>query len=356
MKFASTCCTAIVLAAVTAGSAFATSIESTSHVLMSPGEIADAKNLNFTPNVPNGENLVGGDNVGTATPIGSLPYSDGGNTCSYLNDYDAVCPFTGSTSADVVYSYVATSNINVDIDLCASLYDTKVYVYANVAGNLVGCNDDACGTTTFMSKLNLTLLSGNTYYIVVDGYGGDCGDYSLTIAEHLPCVVTCPAGSQLEGETCFDGYTDTVNGGCNSTPNVFSTVTCNTICGKGGYYTTAGFGYRDTDWYRVTTTGSGVATVTVVAEFPVQLAILADTCVPITLTCGSSFGAECVPATCTFNCGGSSIIFVSAQQGLGLTTCDLDYRLTIEGCGVPGCTPSATENTTWGNVKGLYRN
>jgi hypothetical protein len=345
------------LLAVMAGSAFATSIESTSHVLMTPGEIANEKNQNFIPNVPTGENLVGGDNIGSATLIGALPFADGGNTCSYLNDYDEVCPYSGSTSPDVVYSYTPGSNQAVTVDLCASTYDTKVYIYQNVAGNLVACNDDVCGSTTYMSRLvGVNLTGGQTYYIVVDGYFGDCGTYSLSITAAVPCVVTCPPNSQLEGETCFNGYTDNFNGGCNSTPNAFSTVTCNTICGKGGYYTTAGFGYRDTDWYRVTTAGSGVATVTVVAEFPVQLAVLANSCAPITLTCGSSFGADCVPASCTFNCGGTSVIFVSAQQGLTLTVCDLDYRLTIEGCGVPGCAPSATENTTWGNVKGLYRN
>jgi hypothetical protein len=32
------------------------------------------------------------------------------------------------------------------------------------------------------------MLAGHTYYIVVDGYDGDCGTYDLNIVEHEPCI------------------------------------------------------------------------------------------------------------------------------------------------------------------------
>jgi hypothetical protein len=45
----------------------------------------------------------GGENLDSAVPEPGLPFTDTGATCDNFNDYDEVCPFTGSTSPDVVY-------------------------------------------------------------------------------------------------------------------------------------------------------------------------------------------------------------------------------------------------------------
>jgi hypothetical protein len=128
----------------------------------------------------------GGDTIGTATVIGALPYSDAGTTVGYVDDYDEVCPFTGSTSPDVVYAYTPGVNETVDITLCDySQYDTKLYVYENAAtpGTPFACNDDACvsgaGQSYVSELLGLNFVGGNTYYIVVDGYYGASGDYTI---------------------------------------------------------------------------------------------------------------------------------------------------------------------------------
>lgn len=128
----------------------------------------------------------GGEDIANALPISGLPFNDTGNTCDNIDDYDEACPYTGSDSPDVVYSYTPTWGEIITIDLCGSSYDTKVFVYEAIAGNLVACDDDfykfgdACGS--WVSKIeDLNLLGGQTYYIVIDGYGGDCGDYELLI-------------------------------------------------------------------------------------------------------------------------------------------------------------------------------
>ncbi|MHC4609760.1 MAG: hypothetical protein ACYS7M_05380, partial [Planctomycetota bacterium] len=131
---------------------------------------------------------VGGDTCGTATAIGALPFSDSGDTCAFTDDYDEVCPYTGSTSPDVVYSYSPAANETVSISLCTgSAYDTKLYVYeGSCPSAVVACNDDAC--PGFVSELSssfnadVSLTAGNTYYIVVDGYAGDCGLYTIDMA------------------------------------------------------------------------------------------------------------------------------------------------------------------------------
>jgi len=138
------------------------------------------------PNVPDPNVILqGGDTVNDATVIDALPYTTTGTTTGYTNDYDEVCPYDSSTSPDVVYSYTPANDIVVDISLCSSsTYDTKLYVYENVVGNLVDCADDNC--PDFQSELlELELTGGNTYYIIVDGYGTEHGNYSFDMQETL---------------------------------------------------------------------------------------------------------------------------------------------------------------------------
>jgi len=130
----------------------------------------------------------GGETIDDAFVITAFPFHDTGATCDNVNDYDEVCPYSGSTSPDVVYVYTALMNETLAIDLCASMYDTKVYVYDFDAGygygNPSACNDDAgCGYSGYQSLIeNFVFDAGHTYYIVVDGYGGNCGQYDLVIA------------------------------------------------------------------------------------------------------------------------------------------------------------------------------
>jgi hypothetical protein len=286
--------------------------------------------------------------------IGSLPFNATGFTCNYIDNYDEICPFTGSTSPDVVYRYTPFMNMGVGIDLCPSQYDTKVYVYANVAGNLVACNDDAgCGITGYQSRLNVSFSAGVDYYIVVDGYWGDCGDYTLSISNHVGCAVTCPAGAQQEGEPpCGPDYVDTFNGGCNSTPNVFSPVDCSNICGKTGTYLFNGSNYRDTDWYRLTV-GAGLFSYSGISDgFTLRLFTLTGVC-PTTVI-GTTATPDCVPST-PLNFSGPGTFFLFAAPDLfDGVPCESNYYLSIAGPGIPPCVTS-TENTSWGHVKGLYR-
>jgi len=154
-----------------------------------------------TPEKPSGGRLdQGGETCALATVIGALPYNDNGTTVGYVNDYDpgawgTGCPYTGSTSPDVVYKYTPTTNETVDINLCNSGYDTKVYVFLGscVNANLVACNDDGCpGYRSVIYALALTAY--NDYYIVVDGYGGASGTYVLAITLPPP-PPGCPVGS-----------------------------------------------------------------------------------------------------------------------------------------------------------------
>lgn len=122
----------------------------------------------------------GGDTVADAVAIPTIPFSGSGTTVGYTNDYDAVCPYTGSTSPDVVYSIVPCLDGALDITLCAgSDYDTKLYV-TDSALTIIACNDDLC--PGWVSELTgVAVTAGALYYVFVDGYGGDSGNYTIDI-------------------------------------------------------------------------------------------------------------------------------------------------------------------------------
>lgn len=139
----------------------------------------------------------GGDTIESASPIAALPFVDSGNTCTGANDYDAACPYPDSVSPDLVYAYTPQVDMIVDIDLCESMYDTKLYVYAGGPGSLMACNDDCwcCMGGDWLSRIwPLALSAGVTYYIVVDGWGSACGDYVFQVTGD-PAPVPVESGS-----------------------------------------------------------------------------------------------------------------------------------------------------------------
>jgi hypothetical protein len=302
----------------------------------------------------------GGETIADAVVIPSLPFSDTGATCDNINDYDEACPYTGSTSADVVYAYTPAANQVATFDLCYSQYDTKIYIYDSVMG-LVGCNDDAhfdppCYTYSSMLE-DIPLMAGETYYIVIDGYGGDCGTYQLDVFVGEECIVECPAGALEEGEpTLVDEYLDNYNGGCNSTPFVFQTLepqadNCLTMCAISGWYLFQGSQYRDTDWFEVTAAG-GMIDYTVTPEFPMQLFVLNTDCGNIVLLYDLAV-AECTSGTISFNATAGDMYWLWAgPQDFAGPVYEFDY--VIDLCGIGGGVIPTVE-TTWGGVKNTYK-
>ncbi len=241
--------------------------------------------------------FLAGENIANAIVLsGPLPVTAGGTTAGHLDDYDEACPYTGSTAPDVVYAYAPTSNVTVDIDLCGSSYDTKVFVYENAAtpGVPFDCNDDfyfdvTCGI--YVSKIEGAVLAGgNTYYIVIDGSSNtDFGEYVLTISEVTPCVwgtdIACPAGAIPESETCGAD----ANGGCDMAAG---SETWEPVPSAGGIIcgtTWANGGSRDSDWFQIVLTG--VSTVTLTANSDQEIYYgLVETTIPGAPSCATTTG------------------------------------------------------------------
>jgi len=123
-----------------------------------------------------------GDIIENPFVVTGIPFEVTGTTDGFNDDYDEECPYTGSTSNDVVYMF-STSGGTYDFSLCESGYDTKIYIY-DVNQVTIDCNDDACNSSDgspYRSLLENVTLEPGLYYVVVDGYGGQNGDYELVI-------------------------------------------------------------------------------------------------------------------------------------------------------------------------------
>jgi hypothetical protein len=317
------------------------------------------------------DNKQGGDTVDNPTVIPGLPYDNAGTTAGFSDDYDEVCPYTGSTAPDVVYSYTPGSDVSVMVDLCGSLYDTKLYVYDSGLA-LVACNDDfyfdeVCGT--YVSALeSLPLTGGETYFIIIDGYGGESGDYFLSVEGADPCVMApCPVDAVDEGEPPLgDGYVDTWNSGCGDPELSFTEIDwINSdptnpldgyawLCGRSGWYVgPESADYRDTDWFRVFADQDGLMEFTVEAEYPTYVFKLAPTdCATVGVEIQATADCE-EPATLSFPVlGGEEIwLWIGPTAFTGPVT-EYRYFATLSN-NTFDVVP--VEDMSFGGVKALFR-
>ncbi len=312
---------------------------------------------------PAADGREGGEDILTAWLIPSLPFTDTGATCDNLDDYDEVCPYTGSDSPDVVYVWMPSYDGAYAIDLWGSSYDTKVYIY-DEAMNVLACNDDHYPDYTSLIEF-AEFCSGDTYFIVIDGYSGDCGEYVLHIDEYSlppPIELECPALAILEGEPALtDGYVDSFNGGCDSDSPVFQDLIPPPgifhleFCGKSGWYDAGGQGHWDTDWFDVVAMGSEIT-------WSVDVEQLTD-CQVVSMSDCSGFSVEQTMMVTPY---GSETMVIQTTPGelmhlrvkpamsnppMCFDGHEYDYVFSIEGVE----NPVAAEPVSWSTLKLIYR-
>jgi hypothetical protein len=305
----------------------------------------------------------GGDTVFDATVIGGVPFNDAGTNAGYVNDYDEACPYTGSTSPDVVYGLIAAEDMAVDVDLCGSSYDTKLYIYDEGLG-LVACNDDfyygdPCGV--YVSKLvGVPMIGGSQYFIVIDGYSGDFGDYLIEVSSFIvdpPCVLECPDGAALEGEPeLMDGYVDEYNSGCGSPGNepldYVQVVQPGDFCAASGWYDD---GFRDNDWFRITLGPEGFFSWDCDAEQPTYMFELLNMPDCANGEVGQiATAGPCLPANLTiYGAPGEQVFFWAGPTTFyppnGFVGHEYDYVSFFDTSVI------ATEDATWSQLKAMYR-
>ncbi|MEZ4886436.1 MAG: T9SS type A sorting domain-containing protein [Chitinophagales bacterium] len=104
-----------------------------------------------------------------------------GNTGNFTNTgAPAFCGTTPGTGGGVWYTVDAAGEV-FTASLCGSSYDTKINVYSGDCGSLtcVGGNDDFC---SLQSQTTWSSVPGTTYYIYVNGFSTNTGNYNLDLS------------------------------------------------------------------------------------------------------------------------------------------------------------------------------
>ncbi|RKZ12092.1 hypothetical protein DRQ50_12500, partial [bacterium] len=307
----------------------------------------------------------GGDTVADAVTI-TMPHASTGTTEGYNDDYAGSCAFYNPGAPDVVYRLVPDQDDLVAIDLWGSSYDTKLMVY-DVDLNEIACNDDYYADYT--SYLEVALIGGREYFIVVDGYGqGHFGDYALAVAPHEPCDLDIPVGAVAEGEPPLQNdVADCYNNGCgtlpcdpphNWQPLAGDATGALVLHGRSGWFTYSGAALRDTDWFEAVIGVDGAVNVVADAEaamFMFQLAPLDCNEVAPVMTAEAG---PCQEGELTVTGSPGDVIWLwtgpqmFSPPGGGITPAEFDYVLWITGL---ASEPVAVELRTWTGVKSLYR-
>ena len=290
----------------------------------------------------------------------TLPVIDlAGTTTGYSDDYDETCPYSGSTSPDVVYTFTPTHDMDIIVDMFGSAYDTKIYIYDQYLG-LVACNDDYYGDYT--SRLeNVPVMADMPYYLVIDGYGGDYGDYLLQISEYefVPCVIPVPDYSVIDEmePPLGDGYVDLHNGGCNTdsdNPPLQPLSGALGFLGRTGWFYYEGANYRDTDWFEAQIGFSGSFEITGDAEQACWLFELTPLECDVVGVAQQVAIGPCEPGSLTIQGSPGQTIWLwvgpqEFQAPDGFVGYEFEYVLHLPSGGVN------TEAHSWASVRDLYR-
>jgi hypothetical protein len=230
-----------------------------------------------------------------AVVVPSFPYTYNGNN----GGATSTCTTLG-WPGEVWFTFTSSEACNLNISLCGT-------TPAFATGGIVLFTQCPCEATyivdtsynfTDCTDGNISIywinLPAGTYYYPMYSGAGSMGPYTInfTCEPYVPCDVV--STGEPEGEPC-PLNPDTYNGGCNSTPNVFQNVACDAHIAGTSYFDGS---TRDTDWYQVHTPVPNNFTMTVTAEFDLQILIITpgtpDPCTGFTYVIGTGMPCQTV--------------------------------------------------------------
>ena len=280
------------------------------------------------------------DSCANVTPL-TLPatFTDD-NTCA-THDCDSLTYGEGETW----HAFTIDQQCNVIVDYCGT--DTSHFsIFYTILVQTCPCTTATYPTVSDFTtcgdgaiSMRFDYLQPGTYYLPVlrsdlDETGGP---YTIHVYCAAACTLICPGGALAENEPpCSADYVDVTNGGCNSTPPVFATLSCGqTVCGTSGTFVWQDtLRRRDTDWYRVTLTQQAYITWSAVGEFPPALFVFDSTDCDSARLLASNFGFACdtVTATTAVLPPGEYWLVVAPDQ-FEYVDCGVDYIAWVT------CTP-----------------
>jgi Abnormal spindle-like microcephaly-assoc'd, ASPM-SPD-2-Hydin len=139
------------------------------------------------------------DTCASATVIDTsrLPFSASGTTFGASNDIDpGTSCFTSVLSTrgpDVVFQFTPADTQLYIVDVTPSgNYDTSVYITTDCA-TAFDCITADFGGPGSTEEIRHSLAAGTTYFIVVDGFGGDAGDFAFSLTPSMSHAPAAPS-------------------------------------------------------------------------------------------------------------------------------------------------------------------
>jgi hypothetical protein len=144
------------------------------------------------------------DNFVNATSITGATGSTTGSTVGMTKETGEPNHGGNSGGHSIWFSWVAPGAGSVTVNTTGSAFDTLLAVYTGAsvtALTTIASNDDANGTT--QSSVSFNAVSGTTYRIAVDGYGGATG--AVKLAWSQGAAASGPANDNFTSATVLSG-------------------------------------------------------------------------------------------------------------------------------------------------------
>lgn len=175
------------------------------------------------------------DDCSGALALGCNSSATGSTRCASVDGGLTFCGTTGGSANGVWYTFTGNGGF-ATLSTCntGTNYDTKLHVFTGSCGNLscVTGNDDyfstpfTCGVSSLRSIVQFCTNPGQTYYVLVSGFGSSNGEFQLDASCTAPLTVDAGAC-----QTRFLGYTGP--GAPDDTLYI-----CPSVSGGSGPYTT----------------------------------------------------------------------------------------------------------------------
>ncbi|MEM9328493.1 MAG: LamG-like jellyroll fold domain-containing protein, partial [Bacteroidota bacterium] len=142
-------------------------------------------------------NLIEGETIDNPILVTGFPFNQSGSLTLYADDFNGP---DNQPSADVFYRFtVPECTDEITISLCNSLFDSYLHLL-DANGNSVTSTSTGCPDANDAFISTRDLVSGSTYFVVVEADGNMTGNYVLSVEQTeipqdlVPDEICVPAG------------------------------------------------------------------------------------------------------------------------------------------------------------------
>lgn len=261
-----------------------------------------------------------GNTLASPIVVPSFPYTNSNNNLPancWTSNYTGT---NAQSSPDVFYQFTVTGCENrVNLSLCGTGFDTYMHLL-NSSGAWIASNDDNGPLCTGTASSLQQVLAPGTYYVVVEGFGANTGNFTLNLTSNdltAPAIVNCPPTQTALVNAQCQGTLGDYRVGVNTTDNCPGAVTLTQTPAPGTTFTgVTNVTLRATDAAGNSSTCNVLITIidvtAPVITCPANVTVAANT------SCTASLASYTGSTTAVDNCGSATITQTPAA-GTSLT-------------------------------------